>query len=263
MRHTKVARASSALSAFGESSLLLKRAAKVISSAGTPLTRRAARSGVLPSVEHLQVIRSLQPRSVIDVGANYGQFALAVSLAASTLEALVLVEPNPQAAAALGRLFPGGTQVVPKAAGPGGQRTLYVTRDDDNSSLKTPDTSCEGYEIVGTTEVEMVSLDTILSERAIQLPRPILIKIDVQGSESEVLESGRASLESGLIDALVIELSFERSYSGASGANAIIRDLDSAGFQLRSVWNVRRRRSNTAPFQCDALFTPSSGDATA
>ena len=93
----------------------------------------ALRRGVAPSLEHLRVLRLLRPSSVIDIGANRGQFALAVRhvLPQAAIDSF---EPLPEPAAVFRRVFAGDTRVTLHACAIGeraGTTSMHVSARDD------------------------------------------------------------------------------------------------------------------------------------
>jgi len=95
----------------------------------------------------------------------------------------------------------------------------------------------------------MHQLDELL--RADCLPRPILLKIDVQGFELEVLEG--ATLLIKAIDYCYLELSYIELYKGQPLAAEVLSYLFSHGFQLAGVFNQVWTRA-FGPTQADFLL---------
>ena len=56
-----------------------QQAEKLLRLLPVPLFRKALRAGAAAAVEHMALLRSLELRTVVDVGANVGQFALAIA----------------------------------------------------------------------------------------------------------------------------------------------------------------------------------------
>src|SRR4051812_37517440 len=57
---------------------LIDRFWKYASAAARPAFWPALRRGVMPGIEHLRALEPLNPASIVDVGANKGQFSTAV-----------------------------------------------------------------------------------------------------------------------------------------------------------------------------------------
>jgi len=218
----------------------LRRARKLWAVAKVPAYWRGLRHGVAAAVEHETAALDHQYRTVIDVGANRGQFLL------------VAARRFPQAALIAFEPLPGPRQVLRKAMLPSrpvrlfeealsdkaGTATFHISRADDSSSL-LPIADAQVSTFPGTDEVAQVSvqlarLDEVLT--TIDLETPILLKIDAQGGELGVLE-GAAGLLPGIVTVLV-ECSFAELYEGQPSAGDIVRFLYSQGFALHSVGSV-------------------------
>ena len=98
--------------------------------------------------------------------------------------------------------------------------------------------------------VEVRRLDHVLSH--VELPRPILLKVDTQGYESRVIAGATGLLEQ--IDLILAETSFCPLYEGEAPFTALVDQLARLGYRfLRPVDALRDPR--TGEFvQLDALF---------
>lgn len=85
------------------------------------------------------------------------------------------------------------------------KRTLHIAKDNGSSSLFRPNaleyarhTTWRGFETVGTMDVAVEPLDSVIAKGA--LPPPDYMKIDCEGAEGEILEgaSGAVSTLCGL-----------------------------------------------------------------
>jgi FkbM family methyltransferase len=171
---------------------------------------------------------------VIDVGANKGQFALYARVRFPGAEVYSL-EPLPEPRARLERLFDGNAHVhvfaAAAGAGPGSAR-INVSRADDSSSL-LPATTRQldrfpGTDTVGRESVEVKPLDRLLE--GVELARPVLLKLDVQGFELEALRGAEEVLAS--VDTVLTECSFVPFYSGQALFDEVRDFLDERGFRL-------------------------------
>ncbi len=202
-----------------------------------PSYRRALRRGVAAAVEHDATPLPERFGTVIDAGANRGQFAL-VAARRWPAATLVCFEPLPAPRATLGRVLAGHRRlrVVDAALSTAaGTADLHVSRADDSSSLLAitdqQTATFPGTEEVGTIRVRTARLDAEVDAAAIE--RPALLKIDVQGAELDVLRGATGVLD--CIDAIVVECSFVELYAGQSLADEVIRLLHRHGFALSAL----------------------------
>ncbi|MDQ4091245.1 MAG: FkbM family methyltransferase [Actinomycetota bacterium] len=148
-------------------------------------------------------------RTVLDVGANIGQFAAAA--AGSWPEARILAfEPLPAAAEALRRRA--GVEVYQIAVGDRDGSTVFYPHAYSLSSSALPvldDLRTRAWaKETAAIEVPMCRLDTVLAGE--RLEGPVLLKLDVQGLEPAVLAGAPETLRR--VDAMVVEVAFEPSY---------------------------------------------------
>ncbi len=217
-----------------------------------PAYRRGLRHGTAAAIEHDAAALDHDYRTVIDVGANRGQFVL-VAARRFPGAALLAFEPLPGAAVALRRLD-GRPRVFEMAlAATTGTADLHVARADDSSSL-LPITALQVATFPGTDEVGRVAVTTArLDEvvRADDLERPVLLKIDVQGGEIGVLQGATGMLDA--VATVLVECSFEELYEGQPVADDVIRHLHERGFRLHSVGPVTTGPGRR-PVQADLVF---------
>jgi len=217
--------------------------------------RRALRFGVGASIEHEAVMARLRPATVVDVGANVGQFSALI--AALHPEArLVAFEPMPDAAATWRRVFDGRSNAVLHTVAIGttkGEATLHVSARADSSSLlpigEGQRTVFPGTEEAGTMRIEVAPLDAFLS--AAEISRPALLKIDVQGYELEVLRGAESLLR--CFDYVYVEASFMTLYEGQPLFDEVAAFLAARGFREEGRYNLSVDAEGR-PVQADFLF---------
>lgn len=213
---------------------LPQRASKLHMLLACPAYRRALVHRVAASVEHERTPLGHDYQTVLDVGANRGQFAL-VAAQRFPRAALVCCEPQDGPRASIVRVLaqhPRLRIVDVALAASAGSRVLHVTRADDSSSL-LPTTALQvatfpGTEMVAEVTVATQRLDAVLHRD--ELVRPVLLKIDVQGTELDVLAGAVGLLDS--VDTILIECSFVELYAGQAHADDIISMLHGQGFRL-------------------------------
>lgn len=218
--------------------------------------RGALRSGVAAATEHRRLPYPATTRSVIDLGAHRGQFAV-FALHAFPDARVHCFEPLPDALAALKRTVGVSPRVsiheVAASDVTGEQATMHVSRADDSSSLLPIEdryvTAFPGTEESGTAVVSTTRVDEALS--ADDLPGPTLLKVDVQGFELQALSGCERLLPT--IGQIVVEVSFVELYGGQALAGAVTAHLNDRGFELTGAYNVKRDRAGRC-LQSDFLF---------
>lgn len=210
---------------------------------------------VLAGSEHRHVL-SRDLRMVVDIGANRGQFALAVRDWAPKAR-VISFEPLPGPANLFRRVFSGdGAVTLHEAAiGPVAEtRAMHVSARDDSSSLLPISSQQEnlfpGTHEAGTTEVRAAPLEEFL--RAAEIPSPAMLKLDVQGFEYEALVGCESMLPH--FDRVYCECSFVELYSGQKLAYEVIDWLSARDFCLIGVFNPAYDRHGRA-IQADFLFS--------
>ena len=217
--------------------------------------RRGLWHGVGASVEHEPVIAGLDVATVVDVGANIGQFSLLVA-ALHPRARIIAFEPLPDAASRYRRLFAGDGRVrLHRAAlGPDrGEATLHVSAHDDSSSL-LPIGEAQARMFPGTQEVATVTvpvgpLGDFVSRD--EIVAPALLKIDVQGFELAVLQGAVTLLDT--FEWLYVEASWIALYEGQALADEVTDFVMAHGFVLVGTHN-RTDAPDGTPVQADFLF---------
>jgi FkbM family methyltransferase len=210
---------------------------------------------VAAGVEHEQSLSDLRCRTVVDIGANRGQFAL-VARQCFPQARIISFEPLPAPAATFRKAFAGdGTVTLHEAAiGPiSGNATIHISKSDDSSSLLPITASQEilypGTAEVTTTRVPIGPLREFISAPEIQ--PPALLKLDVQGYELEALSGCQDLLDRFAY--VYAECSFVELYAGQALADEVTTWLLERGLKLRGVYNLDRD-SKGREIQADFLF---------
>lgn len=222
--------------------------------------RRALRHGVAALVEHDRTPLTHDYRTVLDVGANRGQFAL-VAIRRFPRAQIVCFEPLDAARAKLEHVLDGHAQlrvVASAVADSAGSADLLVSRADDSSSLLVgtdrllatfPDTA-----VVERVSVPTERLDALVADCAVV--RPMLLKIDVQGAELEVLRGATAILHK--TDTVLVECSLVELYAGQALADEVIRFLHAHSFRLVAITSPTLDDTRLV-LQADLLFERLAG----
>lgn len=211
--------------------------------------------GVTAGVEHTSALNGMKCRTVIDIGASCGQFAL-VTRRCFPQALIVSFEPLVGPAKIFRALFQKDPNVIfhQKAIGPyKGETILHVAGKDDSSSL-LPITPLQNRLFPGTYETrteivnigplnEFVETDKIVS--------PGMLKLDVQGYELQALQGCENLLEK--FSYVYVECSFVELYSGQALAGDIIAWLWERGWCLNGIYNMTCD-SKGKSVQADFLF---------
>jgi FkbM family methyltransferase len=234
--------------------LTILRFKKLFAALTTKENRRALRFGVAPSIEHNCSFAGLEYKTIVDIGANKGQFALFARQQFPKAQ-IISFEPLKAASNIYATIFADDrrARLFKVAVGPhDGDAELFVTRDNDASSFFKPSSDGEalfGITVAGIERVPMVPLHQKIAAADIQ--RPALLKLDVQGFELDALQ-GCAELLSSF-DQIYVEVSFVEVYAGQPLASAIIAWLSDRKFMLRGVFNQVVDQARR-PIQADMLF---------
>lgn len=203
--------------------------------------------------------RGLQFSSVIDVGANVGQFSRA-ALGLWPQAQIVAFEALPACARQLEQslVARGHVEVHAVAVGREDGSITFHPHEYSLSSSVLPATAEARRDHhrareVPSIEVPLSRLDTVLSGRS--LPRPTLLKLDVQGFELEVLAGAERTLES--IDAVLVEVAFERVYEGQPLFGDVHEQLVGRGWTLSAPLDARREDGQIVELDCLYQRAPS------
>ncbi len=193
-------------------------------------------------------------RNVVDVGANTGQWS-GMLLNCVTPEKLIIIEPLPDAFAALRKKFGNSGRVELHNVAIGEREsveTLKITRDTTGASLLQPREEMRAvigsnWTITSEVQVRMTTLDRLL----VDLAEISLLKIDVQGYEKAVLAGAKQTLLKTKF--LLIELNFMSQYDGGSWLGEIHEILTrDFGFFLANA--SQPQVLNGRASMCDGLY---------
>lgn len=205
-----------------------------------PYRSALLRHKVAAGVEHDRVLRRLNCRSVVDVGANRGQFSLAARRWHPDAT-IIAFEPLPRPAERFRRVFAGDRRVTlhEYALGPHeAVSTMHLSSKDDVSSL-LPITPLMGGLFLGSAEVgtTVVRVGRLADfVRAAELKSPALLKLDVEGYELEALRGCEELLDS--FSHIYAECSFVELFRGQVAADDLIVWLKQRKFRLSGVYGV-------------------------
>jgi len=212
------------------------------------------RYGVLAGAEHRSVLNE-DFRTVVDIGANKGQFSLAC-YRWCPIARIIAFEPLLGPANVFKAIFKSNNNVELHlvAVGPEVTRSLmHISAREDSSSLlpigKIQVENFSGTNEIGKIEIFVSPLSEYL--RADDISSPAMLKLDVQGFEMEALKGCESLLDR--FDSIYCECSFIELYSGQKLAYEVIQWLYCRNFRLDGVFNTSYD-SGGSPVQADFSF---------
>ena len=224
-----------------------------------PILFSAKKNGVrVDFVSELVQLRDefgIAPGTVIDVGANHGEFIKAAQFVFPKCT-VAAFEPIPHLYEKLEELYSSSIcEIYPYALDMERQsRDFFVTGADDLSSLLKPTallrTRVHNDEQVAIepVEVEVRRIDEILN--LTNHTRPVFMKIDTQGSELGVLHGAEKLF--AYIDCIKFEYDFDNLYEGQASLLEIFSIMGKNSFkrflQIDTHYSEKRIR------RCDFLF---------
>ena len=197
-----------------------------------------------------------QPATVFDVGVGYGTPWLYEAFPEAYF---VLVEPNRDLEPKLGEIckqYRGEYHLL--AAGPqASQATMKINENQVTSSSLLP-LEIEYLEKLGKRSIHRNEHDQVVDVRPLdelvadRMKRPFLLKLDVEGYESEVLRGASAMLRD--TDLIVTEISVTKRFEGEKLFGDFIAQLESLDFQLFDILNLEQMRPGSPLSYMDAVF---------
>jgi len=232
--------------------MFVRRAQQLLSRTGFELRRIRHGYNMLP------VIPGGPPKAILDIGANSGQFARKVR---SVLPDCVIhsFEPLPGPFAEL-KSWADRSQSINchniALGDQAGKALIHTGSYTPASSLMSAAARLKRSmpHVVPDREqqIEVMMLDSWFELQSI--PRPFVVKMDVQGYEMKVIAGGQKAISEAA--AVFTELSFIELYEGQPLATDILLALREYGFEMADIYDVSRDPGSNFGFQFDALFFP-------
>lgn len=193
--------------------------------------------------------------TVVDVGANEGHWTNSLLRLVSP-QKIIMAEPDPRLFDQLKQIASGNQAIEfhPVALGASaGRRVFNFTQHSHNNSFFLPkqgEFSDSGLEVIDSSEVEVKTLDELTAG----LDEMSLLKIDVQGAESEVLQGAEQTLKKTKY--ILMETNFVPYYEQDSSVFASHELLLKSGFALSQL--SEPYRVNGVATWADGLYVKAS-----
>lgn len=202
------------------------------------------------------VLSKIDFATILDVGANAGQFSMAVHSAHPNIE-IHAFEPVPDVFAALQRNFGSSSNLHAHNIALSDSNTLAdfeVNEFSPSSSLlaldKTHQQMYPGARKTRLIKVNVQTLDHWAEGR--ELKRPLLLKLDVQGNELKTLRGALGVLRD--IDYALTEINIGSMYKGQASFGEIHQLLYEFGLEFIDFFPEIRDRGTLRCVSGDALF---------
>jgi FkbM family methyltransferase len=182
-------------------------------------------------------LKNQRIQTVVDVGANTGQFAQKI-LEFFPNAHLFCFEPLPEPYSILNgwvNTQAGRVEVFNQAVGDSEGRmemNFHTDHSPSSSLLKSTGVTESYFPFTAKQEpvsIEITTLDAALGRRLAEMPKDILVKIDVQGYEDRVIRGGRMVLSTA--KACILEVSLDSLYEQQAEFKDLLSMLGQLGFR--------------------------------
>jgi FkbM family methyltransferase len=201
-------------------------------------------------------LRALDIATVLDIGANVGQFAAEARElfpAANIIAFEPLADCYEQLVAAGARL--GRFRAHHLAIGAtAGQATMHRSDFSQSSSLRPMGAlHRDAFPFTAGSAPETVEVAR-LDDLDLELADPLLVKIDVQGFEDQVLAGGPRTVARAAV--VLVETSYVPLYEGGPLFADIAASMDVMGFRYSGARGVLTDPRDGRPLQENSIFLP-------
>jgi FkbM family methyltransferase len=204
------------------------------------------------------ILAAMRVATVIDVGANIGQYGKEIRRAGFTRR-IHSLEPVPDAFETLLRTSANDSHwTCERLAVSDEQGTMMFNVSKGSifsSALEVNDVAIDASHDAkprAVLEIPADTLDNIVGRLELSCEAPLAVKIDVQGFERNVLNGGTRTLESAAV--VEIELSPQELYKGQMLLAEALERLSSIGFVLSLVENLFPDPATRRSLQFNGIF---------
>jgi len=171
--------------------------------------------------------------TIIDVGANIGEFSLIAAKKVGHKGKVISIDPLKQAVSWLEKNFTlngfSNYEILEKAVGKNkGTMTLYKRSESSETGILDPDISEK--KLINTGKIIVDTIDDIISSRNIN--KVEMLKIDVEGFEYEVLCGCKNSFKENKIKKIICEIHSLFLKKKGLDKNSIYDILKENGFSI-------------------------------
>jgi FkbM family methyltransferase len=188
-------------------------------------------------------LRGLPFRTIIDVGANTGQFAREISTIFPNAR-LYCFEPLPETFSILSAWSEKQKEsIVPYNLAIGDKECnveifLHQNHTPSSSLLRTTGLNEKLYPFTRKQKpicVSQTTLDAVFEAGTIELLPKLLIKVDVQGYEDRVIAGGQKTFAAA--SACILEVCLDTLYEGQTGFKELLMMLNDLGYRYAGNMN--------------------------
>jgi len=205
------------------------------------------RYSMLGALTHIKKL-GFSPKTIIDIGVAAGTHALYVTFPSSKLMLIEPLEEFKPYLDSITKTIPNSEYIIAAAARESGSVTINVHPDLSGSSiyLEDEDSNVNGVPRV----VPAITLDELCREK--KLVSPYLIKIDVQGSELDILKGGIKALQG--TEYIILETVLFEFFKGGPQIFDILEFMKEHGFVCYDIFDPGYRLLDGAMSQVDIAF---------